>query len=467
MLLKRALLRLGAFGLLAVAAATAAAAACCPQLPASVETAALKHARRRLNATLAAFPPGGSKFPVQTVPSGAGAGQWQAGDATGWNAGFLAGSCWRMHELTGTGAWRTAAQAMLPVLEPNKRRNSTHDIGFILMPSTGLALAAAAPGSAEARRLQGVLVEAAASLAARYEPRVGCVRSHGAIGGERVEVWLPCPALSCPELPLAQHLLSCARARIPPLCPCPRAHTLHNKNTAPHPPQVIIDNLMNLQLLFTAAGLPGGNATWQRLAEAHAARTAREHVRPDGTTVQLVAFSASTGAVLARETRQGLSANSTWSRGQAWAVAGFAGAAAATPAASTNRALFLATAQRAADAYLAHLPADRVPPWDFLAPPGKAWKDSSAAAIAAGGLLQLAELLPRSSTAAKRYRQAAIDTLQQLSTAYLSSRSPAPRPASILANGTANGQRGNFGSGLAVGDFYFLDVLARLRRTRC
>lgn len=96
----------------------------------------------------------------------------------------------------------------------------------------------------------------------------------------------------------------------------------------------------------------------------------------------------------------------------------------------------------------------------------QAWKDTSSGAIAAAGLLRLADAVG-APAAAQRYRAAAARMLRQLATAYLSSRATPPQPASILRNGTANAAKGNLGTGLIYGDCYFLEALAHWRRLRC
>ena len=187
--------------------------------------------------------------------------------------------------------------------------------------------------------------------------------------------------------------------------------------------RVVIDNMMNLDLLFWAAD-HGGRPGLARKALHHALRTASANVRADGSTYHLIVYNARTGAVKHRWTAQGYRNWSTWSRGQAWGLYGFG-----TAYAETRDPRMLATARRLADYFVSHLPADRVPYWDFNAPriPNEP-RDSSAAAIAASGLLQLSEL-ETDRTRAQRYLTTAREILTSLS-------SPARTrntPAAILA----------------------------------
>jgi hypothetical protein len=130
--------------------------------------------------------------------------------------------------------------------------------------------------------------------------------------------------------------------------------------------KVIVDNMMNLDLLFWGAQ-NGGDAAWTDMAANHALTTQRTHVRADGSTFQLVIFNSGTGAVISRGTVRGYRNDSTWARGQAWALHGFTQAYAYT---GDNR--MLTTARSAADYFIGHLPADGVPYWiAVLSPSGR------------------------------------------------------------------------------------------------
>ena len=216
---------------------------------------------------------------------------------------------------------------------------------------------------------------------------------------------------------------------------------------------VIVDNLMNLELLFWAAR-HGGDPAWYGMALSHAVRSARDHGRGDGSTFHVVDYDARNGKLRGKRTRQGYARDSTWSRGQAWAVYGFTMAYR-----ETGDRRLLAAARRAADWYLAHLPADLVPYWDFDAPGiPDAPRDSSAAAIAASGLLELAELDPDAAQGA-RYHAAAEATLASLSSdRYLARGHP---DQSILLHGTQDRPRGRYDTGLVFGDYYFIEALLR------
>lgn len=126
---------------------------------------------------------------------------------------------------------------------------------------------------------------------------------------------------------------------------------------------VIIDNMMNLALLSRSAAEYTHNQTHLDIAFSHANRTRDNHVRADGSTYHVCDYSGTTGEVYFCRTAQGLADDSTWARGQAWAIYGF------TEFYSlTNDPSYLETAMRAADFFITHLPRDGLPFWDFDAP---------------------------------------------------------------------------------------------------
>ncbi len=217
---------------------------------------------------------------------------------------------------------------------------------------------------------------------------------------------------------------------------------------------VIIDSLMKSQFLWWAAK-NGGPAEDAETAARHARTIARDFVRPDGSTWHIAYYDADTGELTHRGQGSAYSVDSTWARGQAWAMLGFAAAYG-----ETGDAGFLDAARKVSDWYLANIPDDMVPYWDFAAPDvPDAAKDSSAAAIAASALLDLALLEPDPAHGA-RYEAAARATLASLiSDAYASLGS---NPA-VLLHGTYSWLGGVTDRGLAYGDAYLLEALLRLR----
>ncbi len=155
---------------------------------------------------------------------------------------------------------------------------------------------------------------------------------------------------------------------------------------------LIIDSAMNMQLLFHAARLtpdPGEAAHFRRIAHQHLRTLERDFVRADGSTFHRLTYDATTRGLLGAVPGQGYRETSTWSRGQAWAIYGFTAGYR-----QTRDDRLLAAARRTAGFWLANASDDCVPPWDFAAPAHVPQKDSSAGAIAAPRLLDLAVLDP-------------------------------------------------------------------------
>jgi unsaturated chondroitin disaccharide hydrolase len=152
---------------------------------------------------------------------------------------------------------------------------------------------------------------------------------------------------------------------------------------------LFIDIMMNVGLVFYAAR-ETGDRRLRDIAVRHALTTRRYLVRGDGSTAHEGIFDTETGEFLRHSTQQGWRADSCWSRGLAWSLYGFGSCYE-----YTRDPRFLDTAERCADYYLTHTNADGVPPWDFQAPEeSRNMVDTSAAAIAASGLLRLCRMLP-------------------------------------------------------------------------
>ncbi len=152
---------------------------------------------------------------------------------------------------------------------------------------------------------------------------------------------------------------------------------------------LFIDIMMNVGIIFYAAR-ETGDRTLREIALRHSLTTRRVLVRGDGSTAHEGIFDVETGEFLRQSTHQGYRGDSCWSRGLTWSLYGFA-----TSYEYSRDPHFLQTAEECADYYITHTPSDGVPPWDFNAPAGSRKQvDTSAAAIAAAGLLRLCRLLP-------------------------------------------------------------------------
>ena len=215
---------------------------------------------------------------------------------------------------------------------------------------------------------------------------------------------------------------------------------------------VIIDSLMNMEMLYWGSN-EGGNPVWAQNAATHASTIGDFNVREDGSTFHWTIFNEDTGNLIDQGTHQGYADDSTWSRGQAWAIYGFSIAYR-----ETGNAEFLDLARRVTDYFLANLPSRWIPPADFDDPAGieAAAKDSSAAAIAASGLWILAGLDPEVSRT-EAYAEAAGNILLRLSHPdYLSTEIDSE---SILLQGSP--KYGDNDRGTIFGDYYFVEALLR------
>jgi unsaturated chondroitin disaccharide hydrolase len=327
------------------------------------------------------------------------AGKWRhSGETwTDWCAGFLVGLQWLLYQQTGERFWREQAENHCRLIEHKKHDQTVHDLGFIFLNS--YLPWYERTGDA---RLQEVLITAGRTLGGRYQPKGGYIASF--IG----------------------------------------------------PQSLFIDIMMNVPIVFYAARETGDEALLT-IARTHCRTTERTLVRPDGGTAHEGLFDAETGRFIGQSTHQGLSAESDWSRGLAWSLYGFG-----TVFRYTQDPADRHVAVRNADHFLERLPASGVAPWDFDAPEGPdRLDDSSASAIAASGLWQLADLVddPQRSD---RYRTATLTILDALCTdRYLSGRDPDWE--GILKHGVYHMHK-KLGVDESVmwGDFFLLEAVCRV-----
>jgi unsaturated chondroitin disaccharide hydrolase len=282
---------------------------------------------------------------------------------THWCDGFLPGMMWIFYEETGDPEWRTQAESYSKVLESRKDDREVHDLGFIFFHGTYKRWyeATVRDGTPD-ESLKDTVVHGGETLALRFNERAGCLRSfHG-------------------------------------------------------PDSNFIDIMMNVGIIFYAA-LEKQDSALLALAREHCLTTRRTLVRGDGSTAHEGIFDQETGEFLRQTTQQGYRGDSCWSRGLAWSLYGFG-----TCYRLTGEPIFLETAKLNADYWLAHIPESGIAPWDFDAPEvgplSRAQVDTSASAIAAVGLFNLADF-PVAEGQRKTYRDAALKTMESLSAKYL------------------------------------------------
>ncbi len=217
----------------------------------------------------------------------------------------------------------------------------------------------------------------------------------------------------------------------------------------------IIDTMMNLSLLFWAAD-EFHDPRFRQIALAHADTALRHFIREDGTVNHIVRFDPETGAALEAIGGQGYGPDSAWSRGQAWAIYGMANVFR-----YSGDLKYLRAGQRVAHYFLAALPEDKVPYWDFRLPSFQGEpRDSSAAACAASGLLEIAGCLPEAE--GRLYRESAEAILESLAANYAMFHLPEYQ-------GVLRGATGNKNTNMAVdvsliyGDYFFVEAVAKRR----
>lgn len=321
-----------------------------------------------------------------------------------WTAGFWPGVLWYDFEATGDKKIKAEAEKFSQSLA--FLANTTaydHDLGFLIFCSYG-----------NAYRLTGnptykdIILKTADSLATLFNPKVGTILS-----------W-------------------------------PRAI---KANKWPH--NTIIDNMMNLEMLFWAAR-NGGNKRLYDIAVSHANTTMAYHFKSDYSCYHVALYDTITGNFIKGMTHQGYKDYSMWARGQGWAIYGFT-----VCYRETRDSKYLEFAQKVADAYLQRLPKDYVPYWDFdAAGIPNAPRDASAAAVVASGLLELSTYIKNKKGG--QYRKAAINMLKSLSTpAYQSGKI---NPAFLLHSTGHWPNKTEIDTAIIYADYYYIEALVRLKK---
>jgi len=319
-----------------------------------------------------------------------------------WTSGFFPGELWFLYQYTGKEEWKKEAQAYTARMEREKLNGTTHDMGFKIYCSFGNGYRLT-----KDEAYKQVIIQAARTLATRFNPRVGCIRSWD-----------------------------------------------HHKELWGYP--VIIDNMMNLELLFEATKLTG-DSSFYKIAVSHANTTMRNHYRADYSSFHVVDYDTATGRVVKRMTWQGYSDSSAWARGQAWGLYAYT-----MCYRETGDETYLKQAEHIAAYILPRLPEDKVPYWDFNAPgiPDEP-RDASAAAVTASGLYELS----RYSHQGKEYRQTADKILQSLTDHYRSGIGA--NSGFILLHSTGSKpSKSEVDVPLNYADYYYLEALLRSSAAR-
>lgn len=321
-----------------------------------------------------------------------------------WCSGFYPGTLLYLYEAIGNKALLSEAQRMLALLEQEQFNTETHDIGFMMYCSYGNANRLA-PND---RYLQ-ILVNSAKSLITRFNPVVGCIKSH---------------------------------------------------NRGPNDFVVIIDNMMNLELLFNATHLTG-DSSYYHAAVTHANTTLENHFRPDYSSYHGLNYDPETGSIKNYQAGQGFSEQSAWARGQAWALYGFT-----LMYRETRDQKYLDQAKSVAGFLLNHpnMPDDMIPYWDYYAPNiPNALRDASSAAIMSSALIELSGYVNHSKS--RLFRKTAEKMLGSLSKA--SYRSAIGENGGFILDHSVGNipAKKEVDAPLTYADYYYIEALMRYKKS--
>lgn len=341
------------------------------------------------------------QFSPRTLHNG---GQLRLVASRDWTSGFFPGILWFLNEYTRNDQWKSQAKAFTAKMEKEKTNGGTHDMGFKIYCSYGTGYRLTNDPA-----YRNIIIQSAKTLSTRFRPITGTIRSWD-----------------------------------------------HNTDKWGYP--VIIDNMMNLELLFAATQLTG-DSSFYKIAVAHANTTLKNHFRPDNSSYHVIDYDTLTGKVVKKNTHQGYAHESAWSRGQAWGLYGYT-----MCYRFTNDIKYLEQAEKIAAFMLDHpnMPKDLVPYWDYNAPgiPNEE-RDASAAAILASGLYELSTY----SEKGKYYKKTADKIIESLTKYY---RSPVgENKGFILLHSTGSKpSKSEVDVPLNYADYYYLEALLRSKKLK-
>lgn len=340
-----------------------------------------------------------------------------------WTAGFFPGSLWYISDFLSDKALQDSALVYTQKMEPCKSFTDNHDIGFMMYCSYGNA-----NRFAPKAEYKDILVESAKSLCTRFRPNAGVIQSWNGF------------------------------------------RSWHGDKVYDFP--VIIDNMMNLELLYHVSKVTG-DASFSQVATSHAEKVMKNQVRKDYSCFHIIYYDKETGKPIKGETSQGYSDNSAWSRGQAWGIYGFT-----MVYRETRDKRFLKTAEGMADFYLNHpnLPSDKIAWWDFNAYqngyiPGirsKAnttvtnYRDASAAACVASALLELSTYTK--GTKSLKYREGAKQILHSLASPAYRAKLGENANFILMHSVGAIPHGSEIDVPLTYADYYFIEALHRYNK---
>ena len=343
-----------------------------------------------------------NKVPDNSIPRTFENGQLKTTPPNGWVSGFYPGSLIYLFENSHDNILWKEAKEKLKLIKNEQFNTHTHDLGFMMYCSYGNAIKVK-----ENKDFDSVLMNSAKSLASRYNDTVKSIRS-----------WDSDSAF-----------------------------------------KVIIDNMMNLELLFWATH-HSGDSTYYNIAVNHANTTLKNHFRKDNSSYHVVEYDPDTGKILSKHTNQGLVDSSAWARGQAWGLYGFT-----LMYRETREEKYLDRAKAIADFIMnnPNLPEDNIPYWDFDVQQQKnKIRDASAASIISSALIELSKYAGIS--ASKVYMSFVRKTINSLTQPeYLAKIGE--NGGFILKHSVGNiPADSEIDVPLAYADYYFIEALLRYKK---
>lgn len=336
------------------------------------------------------------KFPKTFAPNTG----YEFSNSGWWCSGFYPATLLYLFEQTNDEALYNEAMRIMKVLEKEQFNTRTHDLGFMMFCPFGNA-----QQIRPKPEYRDILINSAKSLSTRFNPKVGCIKS-----------W----------------------------------------DGKPNEFLVIIDNMMNLDLLFWATRATG-DSSYYKVAVTHANTTIRNHFREDNSSWHVINYNSETGGINQKRTAQGAADGSAWARGQVWGLYGYT-----ATYRETKDPVYLDQAKKIAEFVLNHpnLPADKIPYWDFNAPGiPDALRDASAASIMASALIELSDYVDRKS--ARRYLKVAETILRKLATERYKAI-PGTNGGFILLHGVGHKPAGTeVDVPLTYGDYYYIEAMKR------
>lgn len=330
-------------------------------------------------------------------------GQFKMVISKDWTSGFFPAELWYFYQYTKDKKWLELAKKYTEDIKKEQFNKGTHDLGFMIYCPFGNGYRLTNDPAYKA-----VIIQAAKSLSTRFNATAGVIKSWD-----------------------------------------------HNGDKWKYP--VIIDNMMNLELLFETTKLTG-DSSFYKIAVKHANTTLKNHFRPDFSSYHVIDYDTLTGNVRQKVTAQGYANESAWARGQAWALYGYT-----MCYRETKNKTYLTQADGIAGFILNNkiTPADGIPYWDYNDPKiPDVSRDASAAAITASALYELAKYSPANS---KKYKAAADKILYSLSTKYTSK--PGDNYGFILEHSTGHRPaKSEIDVPINYADYYYLEALLKSKK---